>query len=161
MNKPIWKFAYAKSNPYKDGFFSMPEFEKITRNFFRQKVDMKEVGRIEHDIGVVRGITQVSYYSFRCDEFTHYGFIIEETFYIFKEEEKEPENIVSFTGKTRHDIPADKILERAIGKLDRVVIMGYDRDGEEYLAASMGDRTEVNWIIDRLKYLLISGKVNE
>ena len=44
--------------------------------------------------------------------------------------------IIEMGGVTRLDIPADKVLKGAIGKLDQVVIVGIESDGKGYYAAS-------------------------
>ncbi|MFM2134460.1 MAG: hypothetical protein RL156_1741 [Bacteroidota bacterium] len=40
-------------------------------------------------------------------------------------------NVVRFTGITKLDMPADHVIESALGKLEGVVILGYDKDGQE------------------------------
>lgn len=69
-------------------------------------------------------------------------------------------NIVLFSGITRLDMPADQILECAIGELDRVVVIGYHKDWSEYFASSIADGGEVNWLLDRFKLMLLK-KVDE
>lgn len=58
---------------------------------------------------------------------------------------------------TRLDIPAERVLEQALGKLEKVVVMGYDKDGEEYFASSMADGGDVLWLMERLKQQLLRG----
>ena len=53
------------------------------------------------------------------------------------------------------DMPADRILEDAIGKLDGVVIMGYDKDGEEVFASSLADGGAVLWLLEQCKLKLL------
>lgn len=69
-------------------------------------------------------------------------------------------NIIPFDGVTRLDMPADQILESAVGELDGVVIIGYHKDGSEYFASSIADGGEVNWLLDRFKLMLLK-KVDE
>jgi len=57
---------------------------------------------------------------------------------------------------TRLDLPADRILESAVGKLDKVVIMGYDKDGNEYFASSFADGGDVLWLTERMKKALLN-----
>lgn len=59
--------------------------------------------------------------------------------------------VINFTGVTRLDIPPDRMLEAAIGQLDKVVILGYDKDGEEYIASSAADGGTVLWLMERCK----------
>ena len=63
--------------------------------------------------------------------------------------------VVLFSGITRLDLPPDRILEEAIGKLEGVVILGYEKDGNEYFASSYADGGLVNWLLDRCKQQLI------
>lgn len=56
---------------------------------------------------------------------------------------------------TRLDLPADKVLENAIGKMDSVVIMGYNKEGEEVFASSIADGGEVLWLLEQCKLKLL------
>lgn len=57
---------------------------------------------------------------------------------------------------TRLDVPAERVLRKALEcGLDNVVIAGYDKDGEEYFAASIADGGTVLWLVERLKRQLL------
>lgn len=56
---------------------------------------------------------------------------------------------------TRLDLPADKVLENAVGKMEGVVIMGYDKEGEEVFASSIADGGEVLWLLEQCKLKLL------
>lgn len=56
---------------------------------------------------------------------------------------------------TRLDIPADRVLEEAIGKMEGVIIAGYDKEGNEYFASTYADGGEVVWLIERMKKKLL------
>lgn len=56
---------------------------------------------------------------------------------------------------TKLDIPADRVLEQAVGELERVVVIGYHKDGSEYFASSIADGGDVNWLLDRCKKNLL------
>lgn len=56
---------------------------------------------------------------------------------------------------TRLDLPPDRILEKAIGQLDSVVIMGYDKEGEEVFASSIADGGSVLWLLEQCKLKLL------
>ena len=58
-------------------------------------------------------------------------------------------------GMTKLDLPEDQVLEQAMGKLDGVVLMGWD-DGELYFASSLADCTKVLWLIEKSKLQLLS-----
>ena len=56
---------------------------------------------------------------------------------------------------TKLDIPVDRVLEKAVGQLDSVVILGYDKEGDEYFASSNADGGDVMWLIERAKKRLL------
>ena len=64
-------------------------------------------------------------------------------------------NVVRFTGITTLDLDADHVLESAIGKLNGVVVVGFDKDGQEYFASSYADGGEVLWLFERAKKRLL------
>lgn len=57
------------------------------------------------------------------------------------------------------DLPPDRILEEAKGDLDGVVIIGYDKDGNEYFASSYADGGVVLWLLEKAKESLLHAKV--
>lgn len=64
-------------------------------------------------------------------------------------------NVVQFTGITTLDLDADHVLEAALGKLNGVVVVGFDKDGQEYFASSYADGGEVLWLFERAKKRLL------
>lgn len=70
-------------------------------------------------------------------------------------EEEMKNNVISFRGITRLDLPPDRILKASIDKLDSVVILGYDKEGEEYFASSIADGADILWLIERAKLKLL------
>lgn len=48
--------------------------------------------------------------------------------------------ILMFSGITRLDLPPDRILEAAKGKLEGVLVLGYDEAGDFYAASSYAER---------------------
>jgi hypothetical protein len=65
-------------------------------------------------------------------------------------------NILKFRGLTLNKTPPDQVLEQTIGKLDTVVILGYDKDGEHYFASSDSDGGTVIWLMEKLKLQLLN-----
>lgn len=63
--------------------------------------------------------------------------------------------VLPFGGLTKLDIPVDHILEGAKGKLDSIVILGYDKEENEYFASSIADGGEVLWLLERCKIVLM------
>lgn len=64
-------------------------------------------------------------------------------------------NVVRFTGITKLDIPVDHVIESALGRLEGVVILGYDKDGQEYFASSYADGGDMLWLLERAKKALL------
>lgn len=65
------------------------------------------------------------------------------------------EKVIPLGCVTRLDLPADRVLESAIGKLDGVVILGYTKDGAEYFASTYADGGIVMWLAERMKLKLM------
>ena len=65
--------------------------------------------------------------------------------------------VIRLGAVTRHDIPAEVVLEaaRAAG-MRCVVVAGYDADGEEYFASSIADGADVLWLLERMKLNLLT-----
>lgn len=67
------------------------------------------------------------------------------------------DKVVPFPGVTRLDIPAERVLCRALENIfDKIVIVGYTEDGEEYFASSVADGGEVLWMLERAKHRLMT-----
>lgn len=61
-----------------------------------------------------------------------------------------------FDGITRLDIPADRVLEAALGQLRGVVLAGYDLDGNLYTASSYADGADALWLLELCKKRLLA-----
>lgn len=70
------------------------------------------------------------------------------------------DNVVRFPGITRHDLDPDLILREAIGKLEGVVITGFDKDGNSYCASSYADGGDVLWLLEICKKALMEAVPN-
>lgn len=64
-------------------------------------------------------------------------------------------NVVQGNFVTRLDIDPDRVLHAAVGKLQSVVVIGYDADGEEYYASSIADGPNALWLLRRMEHNLI------
>lgn len=62
---------------------------------------------------------------------------------------------------TKLDLPPDRVLEGAMGQLEGVVVIGYDKDGDEYFASTYADGGEVLWLLERLKLSLLNSGFEE
>ena len=63
--------------------------------------------------------------------------------------------IIPLGNVTRLDIPADRVLEGAMGKLDGVIIIGKQDDGEYYFASSIASGGTVLWMMEKMKIQLM------
>ncbi len=59
--------------------------------------------------------------------------------------------VIPINGITRLDLPPNQILDAVRDKLECVVVLGYDNDGQEYFATSLADGGEVLWLLERCK----------
>lgn len=64
--------------------------------------------------------------------------------------------IIVLAVPTTLDISPERVLEGAMGKLESVMLVGHTPDGELYIASSMANRAEMNWLADKLKMELLS-----
>ncbi len=61
---------------------------------------------------------------------------------------------------TKLDLPPERILNDALEvNLESAVILGYDKDGNEYFASSIADGGTVLWLMERAKQALLNAKV--
>lgn len=64
--------------------------------------------------------------------------------------------IIEFKGETKLDISPEKVLSAAIeADLDSAIVIGRDKDGHLYFAASSGDIFDTNWLLDIAKQELL------
>ena len=62
---------------------------------------------------------------------------------------------------TKLDLPVDSVLEAAKGKLEGVVLFGYDNDGELYFASTYADGGDVLWLLENCKKQLLEVDVED
>lgn len=65
-------------------------------------------------------------------------------------------NVVDLPVLTTLDGNPDRVLEKAIGNLGAVIILGYDKDGEEFFASSYAGGPDVLWLLERTKAKLLA-----
>jgi len=57
---------------------------------------------------------------------------------------------------TKLDIPAHRVLSAAIdAKLESAMVIGWDSDGELYMASSMADGAELLWLLKLVEKRLL------
>jgi len=57
---------------------------------------------------------------------------------------------------TSLSVPADRVLKAAIGHLDYVVVLGWDKDGERYVALSGADIGKALLILEKARQDFLS-----
>lgn len=69
--------------------------------------------------------------------------------------------IIPLGNITRLNLPADRVLESAIGKMEGVVLLGFDKEGKLYCASSYADGGEVMWLLEmgKLQLLEAAGRI--
>ena len=65
-------------------------------------------------------------------------------------------NVILFNGITKLDLDPDMVLENTKVKLEGVILIGYDKDGEEYFASTYADGGDVLWLLERMKLRLLN-----
>ena len=64
--------------------------------------------------------------------------------------------IITLGNITRLDIPVDRVLEEAKGKIeDGVIVLGWDNKGEPYFASSIAPGGTVLWLLEKAKKALL------
>lgn len=56
---------------------------------------------------------------------------------------------------TTLDLPPDRILQAAVGKLENVIVVGYDKERNEYFASNVADGGTTLWLLERSKKALL------
>jgi hypothetical protein len=66
------------------------------------------------------------------------------------------DNIIPLSGlTTKLDIPADAVLGGATGKLADAVLIGWDKEGEFYVASSLASGAETLLLLEKAKQRLM------
>lgn len=65
------------------------------------------------------------------------------------------DNLLIFTGITTLNHSPDTMLEGAKGELEGVIILGYDKDGEEFFSSSYASGADCLWLMERFKKKLL------
>jgi len=59
-------------------------------------------------------------------------------------------------GETYQDLDTDKVLAGALGKLNEVVIVGYEADGSLYFASTRANGPDVLWLLKQAEQRLLA-----
>ena len=67
------------------------------------------------------------------------------------------DNVVPLGIPTTEDVPPEKVLRSALeAGLTEVVVLGYDKDGQEYIASSEANGCNILWLMELGKFRLMS-----
>jgi len=69
--------------------------------------------------------------------------------------------LIYLGGVTKLDINPDRVLTEAVGQMEGVVIMGFDKKGQVYTASSYADGGVVLWLIEKCKQRLLQSNEGE
>lgn len=64
-------------------------------------------------------------------------------------------NVIDLPVITALDLDPDRLLQKAIGELESVIIVGYRKDGSEYFASSKADAGDAIFHMERAKHRLM------
>lgn len=64
-------------------------------------------------------------------------------------------NVIDLPVITTLDLPSDKLLEAAMGRVDDVLILGWDKSGELYFASGKADGGHCLWLMELAKKQLL------
>lgn len=65
------------------------------------------------------------------------------------------DNVIELDIVTTNKADPDKVLAKASGELETVVLIGFTKEDEFYFASSQPDSAEVTWLLQRAQYLLM------
>ena len=64
--------------------------------------------------------------------------------------------VITLGVETTADLPPDRVLESAVGKLSEVLVLGYEAEtGEPYFAGSSSERGGALLLVERFKKFLL------
>jgi len=63
--------------------------------------------------------------------------------------------VVDIGGVTRLNLPVDRVLESAKDTMTGVVLLGYDKEDNEYFASTFADGGDVLWLLRRCEQKLL------
>lgn len=69
---------------------------------------------------------------------------------------KRSAKVIELDLPTRLNVPPDRILKAAVGKLDGVLLIGFDKEGEPYFASSYADGGDALWLMELCKLALLT-----
>lgn len=71
------------------------------------------------------------------------------------------DNLIILNMETRLDIPVDRVREAAEKNCEKLIIVGIDKDGNDYYAANFADAALTYYLVSKFRYKLISGNFTQ
>lgn len=71
------------------------------------------------------------------------------------------DNVIGLPIVTKLDIDPDRVLREALGKCECVILLGYDKEGQEYFCSSVADGGSILWLLERFKKQLLEAADGE
>lgn len=63
--------------------------------------------------------------------------------------------VIEFPKEARHEVEPDVVLSEAMGQLTDVVVVGWDKDGNDFYHSSMADAKQAYWHLARAQWRLM------
>lgn len=67
-------------------------------------------------------------------------------------------NVVLFTGLYWADEPADTILQKQLGAYDKLLIIGWDKEGEFRFSGSLSDKRDILFLLKKAEKFIMEGE---
>ena len=64
-------------------------------------------------------------------------------------------NVETLPCITRYNLNPNLVLEAAVDKLDEVVVVGVDKNGDYYYSSSVASGPECLWLLEKMKQELL------
>ncbi len=69
-------------------------------------------------------------------------------------------SVIDFPGETRLDLSVERVLDAA-KECETVFVLGWDQDGELYVASSTGDVAELMLLYEKWKHSFLAGHYDQ
>lgn len=65
------------------------------------------------------------------------------------------DNVVYLDMETTLDIPVERVLSGVDRELEKVMVIGWDIDGELWISSSFADEKTMNYLLDKVKQAIL------
>ena len=67
------------------------------------------------------------------------------------------DNLIFLDTKTKLDIPAERVREAAEKNCEKLIVIGIDKDGNDYYAANFADAALTYFMVSKFQHKLLAG----